>query len=361
MTPWDYYQESLKQSDFSHDSEQEQVVRYLNSLHQRLMSQEARRYRRPFRRLFNGSRNPAVKGLYLWGGVGRGKTYLMDAFYHCLPFDNKLRLHFHRFARFIHQELEALKGSSNPLNEVAERFSKKHKVLCLDEFFVIDIADAMLLGILLQALFQRGVTLVTTSNIAPKDLYKDGLQRQQFLYAIELLEQHTEIIELKGNTDFRLQTLNSIPLYYYRNNREQQLEKSFQQLAHGQESESRVCIIEGRPLTALRLAEDVAWFDFASLCDGPRSQNDYIELSQVFHTFIISEVPQFDMMDDMARRFISLIDEFYDRRINVILSAAVPLEKLYKKGLLSAEFQRTRSRLQEMQSQEYLQQQRRSL
>jgi len=296
--------------------------------------------------------------------VGRGKTYLMDMFYEALPFDNKMRMHFHRFMRRVHHELTDLQGEKDPLTIVAERIAAEAEVICFDEFFVSDITDAMLLAGLFEALFARGVCLVTTSNIEPRYLYKDGLQRQRFLPAIELLEQHTEVLNIDGGVDYRLRTLEQAELYHspIDADTDVKLLEFFQQLAPVGGGRDFICIeanvqveVENRPILARYMADDVVWFDFYALCDGPRSQNDYIELAREFHAVLVSGVPQMDVnCEDVARRFILMVDEFYDHNIKLLLSADVPLENLYVGKRQAFEFERTRSRLQEMQSHDYL-------
>ncbi len=298
-------------------------------------------------------------GLYFWGGVGRGKTYLMDAFYEALPFEQKYRTHFHRFMREVHRELKTLAGEKNPLEQVADRIAGRARVLCFDEFFVSDITDAMILANLLDALFHRGVTLVATSNIVPEGLYRDGLQRARFLPAIDLLKRHTKVVNVDGGIDYRLRALEKAELYHCPLDQaaNQSLARSFSALiVEGAEVHENVPLeIEGRIITAVREADDVAWFEFAELCDGPRSQNDYIELAREYHSVLLANVPRFDArMESQARRFINLVDEFYDRCVKLVISAEVPAEELYQARHLSFEFQRTVSRLLEMQSREYL-------
>ncbi|MCB1844088.1 MAG: AFG1 family ATPase, partial [Halioglobus sp.] len=306
---------------------------------------------------WRGTAREPERGLYLWGGVGRGKTYLMDMFFDSLPFERKLRVHFHRFMQRVHTELGDLKGEKNPLERVAERLASEARVVCFDEFFVTDIGDAMILGGLMESLFARGVTLVATSNIEPRHLYENGLQRQRFLPVIALLERHTRVLNVDAGTDYRLRTLQQAELYHYPLDQgaDSSLEDSFSRLAPEPGKHWERIEINRRYLTVRRLAEDVAWFDFAELCDGPRSQNDYIELARIFHAVLISGVPEFvPDIDDQARRFINLVDEFYDRNVKLVLAAAKPLLELYAGGRLGFEFQRTISRLQEMQSYDYL-------
>ena len=302
---------------------------------------------------------PAVRGVYLWGGVGRGKTYLMDLFFECVPFDQKERTHFHRFMLSIHEKLGNLQGVKNPLNAVAKSIADRAKILFFDEFFVSDIGDAMLLGGLLEALFKRGVVLVITSNIYPDELYKNGLQRERFLPAINLIKEHTLAVELKSGIDYRLQKLSESSIYYSPNgeraNRE--IMEKFKDLIPDQAEfrKSHIIQVYGRSIEVLHYAQNVAWFDFLALCDSPRSVFDYVEISRIFHTIIVSDIPQFsEKNEDKARRFVYLIDELYDRRVNLIVSAEVGISSLYKGRRLSFEFKRTQSRLTEMQSIDYL-------
>ncbi len=300
---------------------------------------------------------PAIKGLYLWGGVGRGKTYLMDVFFDSLPFTEKRRLHFHRFMRLVHREMRSLQGEKDPLRRVAEKFAAESRIICFDEFFVSDITDAMILANLLEALFARGVVLVATSNAAPDDLYREGLQRSKFLPAIALIKQHTQVMNLDGSEDYRLRALQQAEIYHapLDQQAETNMERSFLAIAPDAGTLNVPLEIEDRSIAARRCADGVVWFMFEEICDGPRSQNDYIELAHQFQTVLISGVPRFDeRRENVARRFISLVDEFYDRNVKLILSAEVPLRELYAGTLLCFEFQRTESRLLEMQSEEYL-------
>lgn len=355
MSPEERYQQILEQSALQRDAAQERAVRALDDLWQRLQSPPSNGGW--LRQLLGRNRTVPETGLYMWGGVGRGKTFLMDLFFETLPFEQKLRMHFHRFMRRVHADLRALAGARNPLEGVADRFAADARVICFDEFFVSDITDAMILGELLDALFARGVTLVATSNLPPAELYRDGLQRRRFLPAIALLEQHTQVLNVDGGTDYRLRSLEQAELYHTPLDAaaDESLQRSFEALAPVAGSEHEVLEVEGRPIRTRRRADDVVWFDFDALCAGPRSQNDYIELAREFHAVLVSDVPRFtSRLDDQARRFISLVDEFYDRGVKLILSAEVPLEALYAGERLRFEFERTRSRLLEMQSQAYL-------
>ena len=298
-----------------------------------------------------------LRGLYLWGGVGRGKTMLMDWFYESLRFRRRERIHFHRFMRQVHAELRTIKHREQPLDAVAERLAHRARVICLDEFFVADIADAMILAGLFEGLFRRGVTLVATSNSPPQDLYKDGLQRQRFLPAIELIQTHVEVVHLDGGADYRLRQLEQAPTYLDSGlpDTTARLKQRFAALAGGTASGPKVLSVEDRDITALSVGPGMAWFDFSALCDGPRSQNDYIELARSYHTLFISNIPVFTSRnEDAARRFISAIDEFYDRGVNIVVSAAAAPAALYQGERLQFEFQRAASRLIEMQTQHYL-------
>jgi len=360
-TPWQRYQADLQREDFVRDAAQEQAVLLLQDLYERLLARHGDGgLAAGLRAWLGGLRGRAVapeSGLYLWGGVGRGKTYLMDTFFECLPMQRKLRVHFHRFMQRVHAELERVKGEKNPLLQVADRLADEAVIICFDEFFVTDIGDAMILGGLMEALFARGVTLVATSNIEPERLYENGLQRQRFLPVIALLQQHTRVMNVDAGTDYRLRTLQQAELYHCPLDAAatRSLEDSFRRLAPEPGKHWERIEVNGRYLTCRCLAEDVAWFEFPELCDGPRSQNDYIELARVFHAVLVSGVPEFRPgMNDQARRFINLVDEFYDRNVKLVLTAEKPLLELYAGGQLAFEFQRTQSRLQEMQSFEYL-------
>jgi cell division protein ZapE len=301
------------------------------------------------------------RGLYLWGGVGRGKTLLMDLFFatlrrpHTAPAAE--RSHFYRFMRQVHAELNTLKRRTQPLEVVADRLAKRARIICLDELFVADIADAMILGGLFDGLFRRGVTLVATSNLPPQDLYKDGLQRQRFLPAIDLLNTHMEALHLDGGVDYRLRQLEQAPTYLDAKLAEtsQALRQRFAALADGTAAGPTKLIIEGRALHAVGLGPGMAWFEFAELCEGPRSQNDYIELARSYHTIFISNIPEFTWRNEnSARRFIAAVDEFYDRGVKIVVSAQAPPADLYRGERLEFEFQRAASRLVEMQTQHYL-------
>jgi len=298
-----------------------------------------------------------VRGLYLWGGVGRGKTTLMDIFFESLPFDDKIRYHFHRVMYRVHNRLTELKNVEDPIQIVADELADQTRVICFDEFFVSDIGDAMILGRLMEALFARQVTLVATSNIPPDQLYAGGLQRQRFLPVIDLITQHTEIMQVDADTDYRLRVLEQAEIYHspLDATANENLQNYFNQIAPDQGSKGQAIEILGRNLTTIRRADGIAWFSFHTLCDGPRSKDDYIELARTFSTVLLSSVPQMGIeQEDQARRFIALVDEFYDRRVKLIASAEVPIEALYQGKRFTMEFERTRSRLLEMQSTAYL-------
>lgn len=358
-TPLDRYQRDLQNDGFLKDSAQQRGVERLQQLFDELVELHRPRRSPWFARMPWRARPEHPKGVYLWGGVGRGKTYLMDVFFETLPFPQKMRTHFHRFMRRVHADLTRLKGEKNPLDKVAAALAEEAQVICFDEFFVADITDAMILGNLLKALFERGVTLVATSNIEPDGLYKDGLQRARFLPAIHLLNHHMDVLNIDGGVDYRLRALVKADLFHYPLNdaAEQALRACFHRLVPDSSAirQSVTLEVEERDIRARFAADDVVWFDFASLCDGPRSQNDYIVLAREYHAVLVSGVPQFvGKNDDQARRFIYLVDEFYDRRVKLVLSAASPIASLYTQGRLEFEFQRTVSRLLEMQSEEYL-------
>jgi cell division protein ZapE len=358
MTPVEKYQQLLADPQFFEDPEQRRVVDLLEALYQ-ILRARGKRSQGLLSRLGNFSRKPEapVTGLYLWGGVGRGKTMLMDLFYECLPPGDRLRMHFHRFMHRVHRELNELSGTADPLKVVAQGIAEETRVICFDEFFVSDIGDAMILGELFEHLFERGITLVATSNVEPDLLYENGLQRRRFLPAIEAIKAHTRVHCLDSETDYRLRVLERAEIYHVPLDAaaEKSLSQSFHALAPDTPQEKVALNIENRIINARMVAEDVAWFEFAELCEGPRSQNDYIELSRIFHAVLVSNVRRFSGRDeDAARRFISLVDEFYDRNVKLIISADAEIEDLYAGERLRFEFERTKSRLLEMQSHEYL-------
>jgi len=360
--PAERYRALLEDGTLLADAGQAQAVFALDHLYERLVQREAAGTpgwtTRLGRLVGVVPATPAVVGLYMWGGVGRGKTFLMDLFYEALPFPGKQRMHFHRFMREVHRGLNKQSGAANPLRKVADEFAQRGRVLCFDEFFVSDIGDAMILGELLQELFARGLVLVATSNVVPVNLYENGLQRQRFLPAIDALVEHVEVLNVDGGIDHRLRVLEQAEIYHVPLDAaaEKSLAASFDQLAASEPiTRQHMLEIEGRDVLAKACSEGVVWFDFVQLCDGPRSQNDYIELAKLFHTVLVSDVPRFtSKTEDQARRFISLVDEFYDRGVKLIMSAAEPIAGLYQGERLAFEFERTQSRLLEMGSRDYL-------
>ncbi len=350
------YRADLQQPEFVADASQEAAVQRLQRLHAQLIAAGPTRPPGLLARLLRARRR-SPRGLYFWGGVGRGKTYLMDIFYGCLPFEDKQRVHFHRFMREVHEQLAGMERQADPLKLIASRFAARARVLCLDEFIVIDIGDAMLLGGLLEGLFDAGVTLVTTSNTPPDDLYRNGLQRARFVPAIERIQRNMDVVNVDGGIDYRLRTLERAEIYHWPldEGADRGLRATFDQVAPEAGWEGVVLRIEGRDLPTVRHADGVAWFEFAVLCDGPRGTGDYIELARCYQTVLLSNVAQMGPdSEDQARRFISLVDEFYDHNVKLVISAAVPVDELYRGQRLAAEFARTRSRLHEMQSHDYL-------
>lgn len=354
------YARALRERGFREDPSQRAAVDRLEDLRMRLIAAPGARgapAARLLRRLTRSRRPGPERGLYLWGSVGRGKTWLMDLFFQSLPFEERSRSHFHRFMHDTHARLRALGGGQAPLETVAAQLSARTRVLCFDELFVTDIADAMILGGLFRGLFARGVTLVATSNVPPRDLYRGGLQRERFIPAIRLIERHTEVLAVDGNLDYRLRQLTHAPIYLATGDAatRRSLEALFVQLADGTGEPGATLEIDGRTLRTVRDSESVVWFEFAELCEGPRSQNDYIEIARDYQAVIVSGVPAFDAArDDAARRFMALVDEFYDRGVKLVLSAETAPQELYRGERLAFPFRRTVSRLMEMQSREYL-------
>ncbi|NBD94901.1 MAG: cell division protein ZapE [Gammaproteobacteria bacterium] len=351
--PLQRYRDLVEAGRLQPDPAQERIAELLQSCHDRLVADLNRPWWQRLRP------RPAIPGLYLHGGVGRGKTLLMNLLATGLA-ENEVpvwRTHFHRFMDDVHGQLGRLGGQSDPLRRIGRRMAARVHVLCLDEFQVSDIGDAMILGELLRTLFDRGLTLVTTSNTRPDALYADGLQRERFIPAIEALEAHCRVVALDAREDYRLRELIRHPVYYHPDNddTERQLLEEFEGLASGEAVSTAPLDIRGRRIEPRRRAGSVVWFDFATLCAGPRSSSDYIELARRFGTLFISSVPRMDdSTNDPARRFIHLIDECYDRSVKLILSAEVPLTELYVGKRLADPFERTRSRLIEMQSRNYL-------
>ncbi|HEY0941366.1 MAG TPA: cell division protein ZapE [Steroidobacter sp.] len=349
------YERECTRLGYQRDPVQERVVAHLDELRERLLAPQ------PKVGLLKGllarKEHRLEKGLYLWGGVGRGKTWLMDLFYQSLPFKERQRSHFHRFMQSVHDELKKHRDRADPLELVAEKIARKTRIICFDEFFVADIADAMLLGNLFRGLFDRGVTLVATSNVAPDDLYKDGLQRARFLPAIKLLKEHTRVVHVDSNTDYRLRLLERATTWFAARDpgTTAALIGLFEAMAGEPGAADATLTLNHRKLHAKRHAGDVIWFTFKELCDGPRGQADYIEIARCYHTVFLSDVPALGVeSENQTRRFISMVDEFYDRAVKLIISAERPVTELYHGAKLTFEFERTQSRLIEMQSQEYL-------
>ncbi|MDE9617901.1 cell division protein ZapE [Citrobacter portucalensis] len=365
LSPTSRYQQALNDGSHQPDNVQQEAVNRLETIFLALTTsarpapQESGLMAR-FGKLLGKRESPInapVRGLYMWGGVGRGKTWLMDLFYHSLPGERKQRLHFHRFMLRVHEELTALQGQSDPLEIIADRFKAETDVLCFDEFFVSDITDAMLLGGLMKALFARGITLVATSNIPPDELYRNGLQRTRFLPAIDAIKQHCDIMNVDAGVDYRLRTLTQAHLWLSPLNEEtrQQMDKLWLALAGTKGEHAPTLKINHRPMQTLAVENQTLAVSFTTLCVDARSQHDYIALSRLFHTVLLSDVPVMTpLMESEARRFIALVDEFYERHVKLVVSAASPLYEIYQGERLKFEFQRCLSRLQEMQSEEYL-------
>lgn len=354
MTPIEYYQYQCLQGLIVEDPYQLEVMQRLQSLYDTLVAESHRRSG-----LLGMLRQPKlVKGLYIWGGVGRGKTFMMDCFFNALPFSNKLRIHFHPFMRHVQEQLKHYQGVKNPLDQIAADIAKKAMVLCFDEFVVSDIADAIVLAKLLDALFKRGVCLVATSNVVPDELYKHGLQRNNFLPAIALLKQHTDVLHIQTETDYRLRYLKDAGVFYYPNDdyAEKRMEKTFSVLSHeDNEINANDITVYDRKIRVVKEVEGVVWFDFNVICKPPRSQHDYLELVSRYHTIFVSNIPRIAVDDNNTiTLFIRFIDVLYDARTKLVFSAAVPVGEIYTEGRFTFEFERTKSRLTEMQSEMYL-------
>ncbi|MES2218509.1 MAG: cell division protein ZapE [Pseudomonadota bacterium] len=352
MTPIEYYQTQAALGVIVPDLEQERVLQYLQRLQENLLKEERRRAS-----LFAFLQKPHIeKGVYLWGGVGIGKTFLMDCFFHTLPFTNKLRMHFHRFMQMVHEKLTAHQGEKDPLSIIAEELARDAIVLCFDELLVSDITDAMLLGRLFKSLFDNGVSLVATSNVAPDDLYKNGLQRSQFLPAIALLKKNNDVIHIPSDIDYRLRHLQQAGVFYTPLDRKsaRNMEESFKQLTAGKKISHEPVIINDRPIKVYQRSDDVIWFDFKDICTTPRSQYDYLTIAKLYRTVFISNIPVIKENEkDTICLFIGLVDVLYDARVRLVISAAEPVEQIYNRGYMIMEYNRTNSRLIEMQSQDY--------
>ncbi|NIA35545.1 cell division protein ZapE [Serratia marcescens] len=366
LSPLSHYQQALEAGEYQADEVQRRAVTQLDRIYQALLQKPAASapaggLRGKLSRLLGKGGDTApqrpVQGLYMWGGVGRGKTWLMDMFFHSLPGDRKMRLHFHRFMLRVHEELTELQGRENPLEIVADGFKAETDVLCFDEFFVSDITDAMLLATLLQALFARGITLVATSNIPPDDLYRNGLQRARFLPAIDLINEYCDVMNVDAGIDYRLRTLTQAHLYLtpLSDQTREALDRMFVKLAGKAGEDAPVLQINHRPLQAIRSVDGVLAVDFHTLCEEARSQLDYIALSRLYHSVILYNVRVMGpLKENTARRFLALVDEFYERHIKLVIGAEASMFEIYQGVQLKFEFQRCLSRLQEMQSEEYL-------
>jgi cell division protein ZapE len=354
------YDVALARHGYAADESQRHAVARLDALARRLRLAEVRGASGPVRRALQrlrGEPSASVeRGLYLWGGVGRGKTFLMDLFHGHVGVPAR-REHFHRFMKDVHARLRRLRDVQDPLPRVAAEMSRDCRVLCLDELYVGDIADAMLLAGLFEGLIACGVTLVFTSNLPPKDLYRDGLQRARFLPAIALIERHTDVVNVDAGNDYRLRQLEKAPLYLDARSPDsrQRLAERYGELSEDESPAPGAVEVEGRRIAFVAATDEVIWFDFRAICDGPRSQSDYVEIARDYHTVLVADVPRFDAtLENPARRFVALVDEFYDRGVKLIVTAGAPLEDLYAGERLAFEFARTRSRLAEMQSHDYL-------
>lgn len=353
--PSQRYADGVARGDWRDDPAQHEALRSLDRIHHALLQPTPPQGL--LQRLFGNNDATPIQGLYLWGGVGRGKTFLIDLFYDSLPFAEKRRTHFHRFMRDIQERLREHANARDPLALIAKEWRRSLRVLVLDEFFVIDIGDAMLLARLLEHLFTEGVTLVTSSNAAPADLYKDGLQRARFLPAIAMLEQQCQVVELISATDYRLRALTKSPVYRAPLDAQSDawLRQRWMELSGDTSHMDAGIVIEGRRISVRARSKGLCWFNFDDLCDGPRGTADYIEIAREFHTILVGGIPQFDALrDDAARRFVNLIDELYDRHVNLICTADATPMALYQGERLAGAFERTSSRLIEMQSADYL-------
>jgi len=348
------YEHSLTKRGFVADPSQRRAVERLQQLYEEWTAYKARRSNAVKRLLV---KPPIPKGVYLWGPVGRGKSFLMDAFYLCVPLVRKRRVHFHHFMREIHRELDELKGTEDPLAEAAARTARRYRLVCFDEFHVSDIADAMILGRFLEQAMERGVEFVMTSNYHPDQLYPNGLQRERFLPAIGLLKDRLDVVGVDNGTDYRRLKMERLQVYHIDN--EGIFETIFSELKDVEE-EKQPLDVEGRQIPYRKRAGGLVWFDFQALCGGPRSYADYVDLARRFHTVMLSGVPRLSRKEsDAARRFTWLVDVFYDDRVKLVVSSEAQPEALFTEGENSAEFQRTVSRLHEMQSAEYLKSERR--
>lgn len=356
QTPLERYQAALATGDFSEDAVQLAAVTYMDNLYHEIIKSQDSSGGGWFSSLFK-SKPVMPKGLYMWGGVGRGKTWMMDMFYESLPIKRKMRMHFHHFMQRVQRELVALKGQADPLKKVADIIHQEAVVICFDEFFVSNVSDAMILGDLFSMLFDRGITLVATSNIEPSGLYKNGIHRDRFLPAIAQVEKHTTVMNIDAGIDYRLRLLKQAELYSspLTDDTKDWLSERFDTLAGGQTISTSPIVIGGRNIDVIKRTETMLLADFRALCMQPRSAVDFIEIANDFDTVMVDNVPALnDTLMDPTRRFIYLVDEFYDRRVKLLIRAEQSILTLYQGEKLAFEIERTRSRLLEMQSEEYL-------
>lgn len=353
LSPAERYAQALESGKFMPDEAQAEAVRELERVWQELI-QRYKASKKAFRRF---RRQSTPHGVYMWGGVGRGKTWLMDQFYESIPFRRKTRMHFHHFMQQVHKELNKLSGQRNPLDIVADQIYKDAVVICFDEFFVSNVTDAMILSDLFQKLFARGITLVATSNIAPDGLYKNGIHRDRFLPTIELVKQQCVILNVDAGVDYRLRVLKQAQLFKFPLNNEHQhwIAERFSALTQSQTVSKEPIIVNNRIVETLGHTEDVLWAEFSELCLKPRSPADFIEMANVYNTVLVSNIPHLtDYLSDGTRRFIYLVDEFYDRGVKLLLTSEDNIIDIYQGEKLAFEIERTRSRLLEMQSDDYL-------
>lgn len=354
LSPKAWYQAASQQPGFIHDAAQAAAIERLDVLWQALVEFKGKRNRFLGRSL---RKPPVPRGLYFWGGVGRGKSFLMDAFYGCVPYERKRRVHFHHFMAEIHKQLRTVNNEPDPLKIVAARIAREVRLLCFDEFHVSDIADAMMLGRLFTELFSHGIICVMTSNYPPDNLYPNGLMRSNFLPTIELLKANLDVLNVDGGNDYRLRELTREPLFHVPANAEAEAKMAamFERLAGAAPEAAHTLSVLGREIPLKRHVPGVVWFDFMAICDGPRAQTDYLEIASEYHTVFVSGIPKLAAKDSaIARRFTWLVDVFYDHRVKFVASSAVPPEEIYTEGLQASEFFRTASRLTEMQSSAYL-------
>jgi len=358
VTVLEYYRDTLVRRGFVADDSQYAAVQRLQRVYEQWVAYKEKRAT-ALRRLV--VKPPLPRGVYLWGGVGRGKSFLMDSFYLTVPLVRKRRVHFHHFMRDVHREMENLRGQQDPLDTVGSRIAKRYRLICFDEFHVNDIADAMILGRLLSRTIARGVVYCMTSNYHPDDLYRHGLKRDRFLPTIALIKEHLDIVHVESGVDYRLRAMEHVEAYHWPLGPEadRALAATFDQI-RDVEPEHHELDVEGRVIPYVTRAGGVVWFEFAQLCGGPRSQIDYLDLATRFHTVILSNVPRMTAARaDEARRFTLLVDVFYEAKVNLVIAAECPPAELYTEGVLAHEFQRTVSRLAEMRTKEYLGQSRR--